>query len=38
MGVMKNVYKTLLGKPGGEIPLRRPRHRWGIILKWILGK
>jgi hypothetical protein len=25
---MKNVYKILVGKPEGNRPLRRPRHRW----------
>jgi hypothetical protein len=24
----KNVYKTLVGKPEGKRPLRRPRRRW----------
>jgi hypothetical protein len=25
-------------KPEGKRPLGRPRHRWKIILEWILGK
>jgi hypothetical protein len=24
----KNAYRILMGKPGGERPLGRPRHRW----------
>ena len=24
----KGVYRILVGKPEGEIPLGRPRHRW----------
>jgi hypothetical protein len=37
MGKMINSYKTLVGKPEGRGPLRRPRYRWEI-LKLILGK
>ena len=22
------MYRVLVGKPGGKIPLGRPRHRW----------
>jgi hypothetical protein len=36
MEEMRNVYEILVGKPGGKRPLRRPRYRGGIILKWIL--
>jgi hypothetical protein len=25
---MRNVYRSLLGKPEGKRPFRRPRHRW----------
>jgi hypothetical protein len=25
---MRNVYKIVVGKPEGERPLRRSRHRW----------
>jgi hypothetical protein len=25
---MRNTYNILVGKPEGERPLRRPRHRW----------
>jgi hypothetical protein len=32
------TYRVLVGKSEGKRPLGRPRHRWGIILKWILKK
>jgi hypothetical protein len=38
MEKMRNSYNTLVGKPEGKRPLERRRCRWGIILKWILGK
>jgi hypothetical protein len=38
VGEMINVYKMLVGKSEGKRLLRRPGHRWIIILKWILGK
>jgi hypothetical protein len=28
MGEKRNVYRLLVGKPGGKRPLRRPRHKW----------
>jgi hypothetical protein len=28
MGEERNVYRVLMGKPGGKRPLGRPRHRW----------
>jgi hypothetical protein len=28
MGEEKNVYRVLMGKPEGKIPLGRPRRRW----------
>jgi hypothetical protein len=28
MGVMRNVYSILVGKPGGKRSLGRPRRRW----------
>jgi hypothetical protein len=28
MGQKRNVYRTLVGKPEGKIPLGRPRRRW----------
>jgi hypothetical protein len=27
------VYRVLVGKPGGNRPLRRPRHRWEDDIK-----
>jgi hypothetical protein len=27
MGEPRNVYRVLVGKPEGKVPLRRPRHR-----------
>jgi hypothetical protein len=39
--VLKEVVKcvqNLVRKPEGKRPLRIPRHRWKIILEWILGK
>jgi hypothetical protein len=32
-GQMRNVYKTLVGKPEGRRPVRRPRHRWENNIK-----
>jgi hypothetical protein len=28
MGVKKNAYRILVGKPEGKRPLGKPRHRW----------
>jgi hypothetical protein len=28
MGEGRNVYRVMLGKPEGKIPLGRPRRRW----------
>jgi hypothetical protein len=28
MGEKRNVYRLLVGKPEGNRPLGRPRHRW----------
>jgi hypothetical protein len=28
MGEKRNAYRILVGKPGGKIPLGRPRRRW----------
>jgi hypothetical protein len=28
MGEKRNVYRLLVGKPGGKRPLGRQRHRW----------
>jgi hypothetical protein len=30
---MRNAHNVLVVNPGGKQPLRRPRHKWGIILK-----
>jgi hypothetical protein len=37
-GRMKGMYRVLVGKPEGKRPLGRPRHSWGIILRWIYRK
>ena len=34
----RGVHNVLVGKPEGKRPLGRPRHRWEVILKWILRK
>jgi hypothetical protein len=36
MGEKRNIYRDLVGKPEVKRPLGRHRHRWRIILKWIL--
>jgi hypothetical protein len=38
LGKGRGVYRVLVGKPEGKRPLRRPRHRWGIVLRWIFRK
>jgi len=38
VGKRRGVYRVLVGKPGGRRALGRPRHKWGIILRWILRK
>jgi hypothetical protein len=38
MGAKRDAYRVLVGNPGGKRLLGRPRRRWGIILKWILGE
>jgi hypothetical protein len=37
-GARKGAYRALVGKPEERRPLERPRHRWGIILKWAFEK
>jgi hypothetical protein len=32
------VYKALVGKSEGKIPLGRPRRRWRMESEWILGR
>jgi hypothetical protein len=36
MGVERNMYKILVGKPEGKRPLERPRHRWEGELRMCL--
>ena len=38
MGNRRSIYGLLVGRPDGKRPLRRPRCRWSIILKWIFKK
>jgi hypothetical protein len=38
MGEERKVYKVLVGKSEGKIPLGRPRRRWKMGSEWILGK
>jgi hypothetical protein len=33
VGVKRNTYRVLMGKPKGNRPLRRPRHRWEDNIK-----
>ena len=33
MGERRGVYRGLVGKPEGNIPLRRPRRRWEDNIK-----
>jgi hypothetical protein len=37
-GEKRGIYRVLMGKPEGKRPLGRPRHREGIILRWIFRK
>jgi hypothetical protein len=40
MGVERNVYRVLVGKPEGKRPLGRPRRRWEDGIKmdlWEIG-
>jgi hypothetical protein len=37
MGVGRNVYRVLVGKPEGKRPLERPRHRWEDGIRMILA-
>jgi hypothetical protein len=38
MGEERRVYKVLVGKPEGKIPLGRPRHRWEDGIRMVLRK
>jgi hypothetical protein len=38
IGQKRNAYMLLVGKPERKRPLGRQRHRWWIILGWILGR
>jgi hypothetical protein len=37
-GERRGAYRILVWRPEGRRPLRRPRIRWRIILKWIFKK
>jgi hypothetical protein len=36
MGKKNNAYRTLVGKPEGKRPLKRPRRRWADNIKIVL--
>jgi len=36
MGERKGIYRVLVGKPEGNRPLGRPRHRWEDNIKMYL--
>jgi hypothetical protein len=38
MGEGRGVYKVFVQRPEWKRPLGRPRHRWGITLRWTLGR
>jgi hypothetical protein len=38
MGEVRGTYNILVGKPEGRRQLGRPRCRWEVIFRWILGK
>jgi hypothetical protein len=38
MGVKRNTYRLLLGKPEGKRPLRRPRCNWMDNIRMDLGE
>jgi hypothetical protein len=38
MGVKRNAYRILIGKPEGNRPLGRPRCNVWTVLKWILER
>jgi hypothetical protein len=36
VGKMKNAYRFLFGKPEGERPCRRPRHKWEDNIRMVV--
>jgi hypothetical protein len=38
MGEKRNAYRLLVGKPGGNRPLGRPRRRWVDNIRMDLGE
>jgi hypothetical protein len=38
MGEQRNVYRVLVGKPEGKIPIERTWRRWENGIKWTLGE
>jgi hypothetical protein len=38
IGEKRNTYRLLVGKPGGKIPLGRPRRRWVDSINMDLGE
>jgi hypothetical protein len=34
----RHAYSILVGKPGGKLPLRKPRHRWEDNIRMDLNK
>jgi hypothetical protein len=38
IGKKMNVYRILVGKPGGKRPLRRQRRRWVDTIRMDLGE
>jgi len=38
MGDRRCAYRVLVGRPERKRPLRRSRHKWEVILKWIFIK
>jgi hypothetical protein len=37
-GVEERRILCLVGKPEGRGQMGRPRHRWGIVLRWVFRK
>jgi hypothetical protein len=38
MGQKKHAYRLLVGNTEENKALRRPKHRWWIILRWIFKR